>query len=88
MVDNWPGNEANGHESEYADRSDREDRGESLTLAERCARVTDQPQGEQSAEQSDRRTGIELTDRDDLGDDIKGQPGDGHDGPQQPQSQR
>ena len=59
-----------------------------LALAERGTGVADQPQGEQSAEQPDRRAGIELTDRDDLGHDIKGQPGHGHRGPEQPQSQR
>ena len=49
--------QSDDHESQHADRRDREDVGEVLTLAEGGARVPDQPQRQQAAEQPDRLRG-------------------------------
>jgi hypothetical protein len=65
------------HEGKHQDAGDRKHISKTLALAEGSARVPNKPQREQSTEQADGGKRLELSYRDDLGDKISCQPGNG-----------
>jgi hypothetical protein len=84
MADPW--DELDDHEGQDNDPGDGKDISKTLALAEGRTRVTDESQCDQSAQQANRGKWLKLVYRDDLGDKISRQPGDGDHGDQEPES--
>jgi hypothetical protein len=70
-------NQLDDHEGKHHDPRDGKHVSKTLTLAERSAGVSNEPQREQSTQQPDRSKRFELGNSDDLGDHIGRQPSNG-----------